>query len=149
MSSFDDYEDDRELFLEMGEKDSNICPKQAPSRLKSSRFPIIVLLSIVAHILLLLSWTRLSHVPEVPLGSPKSTGLYSKSSDSIAQGLFIWNANDLDPFDGVITSQIEVWEGDAWDNSVYTGPPRKALDNAWNKLQLGKSSNSEETEDQV
>jgi hypothetical protein len=41
------------------------------------------------------------------------------------------------PFRDVIRSRRESWPPDAWDNSVYIGPPSAELDAAWDQLQAG------------
>lgn len=51
--------------------------------------------------------------------------------------LVIGIANILGPFHGVIKQKIELWPQDAWDNSIYVGPPSRELDTAWDRLQAG------------
>ncbi|KAF4629402.1 hypothetical protein G7Y89_g8740 [Cudoniella acicularis] len=106
--------DDQEPFIgkEEGETYADLATNQPKKR--SWLFPSFVLLSIVAHLALLLSWK----------GSLKSlTG-----DTSMSPRLYT-------PFHGAIKTKTEIWAPDAWDNSVYSGKPRKELDDAWEKIQ--------------
>ncbi|KAG9235551.1 hypothetical protein BJ875DRAFT_483106 [Amylocarpus encephaloides] len=118
MSSSDNSEDHRIPFLGKDDKECEMYAKLPPNQRSSSWFlPIIALLSIVAHSLLLLLWMKPSEMPESFLRPQNLSRLYS-------------------PFHNAIKTQVEIWADDAWDNSVYTGNPRKELDDAWNKLVL-------------
>jgi hypothetical protein len=68
---------------------------------------------------------------QVPQGYQSYT--VRKLSPQVGFNLTDWQ----DPFQDVLETQIEIWEADAWDNSIFVGPPSEKLDDAWDKLQRG------------
>ncbi|TVY54106.1 hypothetical protein LCER1_G004268 [Lachnellula cervina] len=97
--------DEQEPFLDKHE--GEISPK---SRKRVWILPSIALFSVVAHLALLLLWRTVWTHPNA----------MSKTVQKPSQ---------------LFKTQIEIWPEDAWDNSVYVGPPSKELDAAWDKLQ--------------
>lgn len=51
------------------------------------------------------------------------------------------NTNSQGPYQHVLETHVEEWASDAWENSVFTGPPRQEVEDAWDELQRGIYSN--------
>lgn len=96
----------------------------------------IALLSIVAHVAILMAWKAPYHLVSNP-PSKSSNKLYCEMHSMSDHG---YNTDHEAPFHGVTDTRIEIWPEDAWDNTIYVGPPSEELDKAWDKLQAGTST---------
>ena len=130
-------EDDQVPFLENNEREDDA--KAAIQEAQRSRrlFLIVILLSLIIHLILSLLWFKPWHSSSpVTKDTQKPSSLYSMCPHALISKITAYRS---DPFHSAIRTKIEQWPDDAWVNSVYTGPPRRELDMAWNKLQTGRA----------